>query len=130
MLRSFTAPIFYKPMFSPAQCFGNFLLFARYLIKSPHFPTFEDATLIPDTVAEAVKKAGDRNTFSIKWQANDVIVIDNTRFMHGRNQINEPADRRILTYFGYLNFAEPDKSEEGEAPRWRTPGKMTKAVRN
>ena len=130
MLRSFTAPIFYKPMFSPVLSFGNFLLFARYLKNNRFFPTFEDNSIIPDNVAETIKKVSDRLTVPIKWQAGDVVVLDNTRFMHGRNEITAPQDRRILTYFGYLNFAEPDTAEEGPSPRWREPGRMSAVVRN
>ena len=130
ILRSFTAPVFYKPMFSPVLCFGNFLLFARYLKKNYVFPAFEDNTIIPESVAETIKKKSDRLTHPIHWQANDVVVLDNTRFMHGRNEIIDPEGRRILTYFGYLNFAEPDKQEEGDTPCWRIPGAMSEAVRN
>jgi len=48
-------------------------------------------------------------------------VLDNSRFIHGRNAITNVAERRIATYFGYLKFAIPDP-EEGPDPLWRKPG--------
>jgi hypothetical protein len=34
-------------------------------------------------------------------------MLDNTRFMHGRNAIVDAEERVILTNFGFLNFAKP-----------------------
>jgi hypothetical protein len=50
----------------------------------------------------------------------DIIMIDNTRFLHGRNHILNLNDRRILTYFGYLKFACDKQDPVINAP-WRNP---------
>ena len=47
-------------------------------------------------------------------------MLDNIRFLHGRNNILNLKDRRILTYFGYLKFACDKHDPVINAP-WRNP---------
>ena len=54
----------------------------------------------------------------MKWRQGDVLMLDNTRFMHGRTAILDNAERQIATYFGYLKFALPNPEEPAE-PIWR-----------
>ncbi len=117
---SFTTPALHKPMFSDELAFGNFLLFARYLRNrlNRQFPVFEDGSVVPDELVESVKRISDNLATEIVWQENDVLMLDNTRFMHGRNEVLDVRQRYILTYFGYLKFAQPG-GEEGENARWR-----------
>ena len=116
---SFTTPALHEPMFSKELAFGNFLLFARYLRnRRREYPVFEDDSAVPDELVESVKKISDNLLTEIRWQANDVLMLDNTRFMHGRNEVLDDDQRYILTYFGYLKFAQPGR-EEGENARWR-----------
>jgi hypothetical protein len=35
-------------------------------------------------------------------------MVDNSRFMHGRNQVLDPARRVIWTQFGYASFLDAD----------------------
>lgn len=116
--RTFSRPALHKPMFSDDLAFGNFILFARYYLKLPNFPAFDNNERIPDDLVQQVKEISDRLTAPVAWREGDVIVLDNTRFMHGRNAIVDAAERRIATYFGYLNFAKPDPEEVPGAP-WR-----------
>lgn len=118
IMRSFTRPAFHKTMFGGEPAFGNFLLFGRYLNGVRHFPTFEDGSIVPDELLAEVKAVSDRLTAPIDWRKDDIVVLDNTRFMHGRNQIADAAERRIATFFGFLDFAVPDP-EEGPSPPWR-----------
>jgi hypothetical protein len=107
-------------MFSEKLAFGNFLFFAWYGLGVRNFPTFEDGSNVPVSLLDKIKKISDEITYPIAWQKNDMIMIDNTRFMHGRRRVLNPASRLIATYFGYLNFAVPD-SEEPENAIWRDP---------
>lgn len=111
IFRSFVRPIFHKPMFSQDAAFGNFLLFARYLQRLRIFPTFENGEIVPDDLLDQVKAVSDQLETPLPWQAGDVVILDNTRFMHGRQAITDVAERRIATYFGYLNFAEIDVTQ-------------------
>ena len=117
VLSSFTTPFFHKTMFSQQLAFGSFLLFARRQgLKD--YPTFENQTLIDDDIYESIKKTGEKLTIPVKWQKNDVLMIDNTRFMHGRNEVLDTDNRLILSYFGYLKFASSNRKGFDTVP-WR-----------
>lgn len=119
--QSFTRPALHKPMFSDEPAFANFLLFSRKLLKIRNFPVFDDNSEIPDELIDAIDEIGERLRQPIPWQENDVVMLDNTRFMHSRDKLPSPSLRYILTYFGYLRFAIPSL-DEGPDPRWRKPG--------
>lgn len=118
IVRIFTRPALHRPMFADAAAFGNFLLFARFNNRRPDFPLLDDYRPVPEAWLQAIKAAGDRIAVPVEWQDGDVLMLDNTRFMHGRTAIIDPAERRIATFFGYLNFALPDPEEPADAP-WR-----------
>ena len=118
ILRVFTRPALHRPMFTDAPAFGNFLLFARFNNNRPGFPLLDDGRAVPDEWLLAIRDAGDRLSAAIAWQPGDVLMLDNTRFMHGRTAILDTKERLIATYFGYLGFARPDPEEPPEAP-WR-----------
>lgn len=118
IVRAFTRPALHKPMFSDAPAFGNFLLFARYYLGNPSFPALDNGRPVPAEWVEAAKAASDPITAPIAWQRGDLVMIDNSRFMHGRNAITDSHERLIASYFGYLRFALPNP-EEPPAPLWR-----------
>ena len=120
---NYIVPALHRPMFSKSLAFGNFLLFARYLHNLNSYPVFEDGSVVPDKLVESVKKIGDKIMVPIAWQANDILMLDNTRFLHGRNRIENKDQRYIITYFGFLKFAELD-SEEARHARWRKTGAL------
>lgn len=117
VVRYFTRPALHRPMFTSDLAWGNFLLFARGTGRRG-FPAFDDAQPVPDALLDVVEDASKRITAPVRWVANDIIILDNSRFMHGRNQIVDPGERRIATYFGYLKFAVLDP-EEGDGVPWR-----------
>lgn len=118
--RIFSRPFLHRPMFSDALAFGNFLLFARFQGVTG-FPLLDDRTPVPDEWAEEVKKVSDALTVEIDWQQGDLLMLDNTRFMHGRTPIEDEAERSIASHFGYVRFAEPMAGEPPD-PIWRRPG--------
>lgn len=118
VMRAFTRPALHRPMFSSDLAFGNFLLFSRYYLDRPNFPVFETGASVPAEWVEAVKAVSDAITAPVPWQAGDLLMLDNTRFMHGRRAIVDAQDRLIASYFGYLDFARPDAEEPIDAP-WR-----------
>lgn len=120
VLRCFTRPALHRPMFSDRLAFANFLLFARFKQKRRDFPLLDDGRPVPDSWVQAIKAAGDRMTAEIAWQTGDVLMLDNTRFMHGRTEIRDASERLIASFFGYLSFAIPDPEEPPNAP-WRQP---------
>lgn len=118
IVRGFTRPALHKPMFTDDPAFGNFLLFARYCRRMTDFPVFEDGSIIPDALVHSVKTVSDGLTVAIAWQRGDLLMLDNTRFMHGRTAVVDPGERLIASYFGYLHFAPPDPEEPVDPP-WR-----------
>lgn len=118
IVRVFTRPMLHKPMFIDEPAFGNFLLFARFNHGRPDHPVLDDGYPVPEAWLQAIKETGDRLKAAIDWRKGDVLMVDNTRFMHGRTAIIDPGERVILTYFGYLAFAVPDREEPPNAI-WR-----------
>lgn len=116
--REFSRPALHRPMFAPGLAFGNFLLFARFNNGRGNFPLLDDLTPVPEDWLQAIYAAGEALTAEVRWQAGDLLVLDNTRFLHGRRAILNAAERRIATFFGYLRFAVPDPEEMRHAP-WR-----------
>jgi alpha-ketoglutarate-dependent taurine dioxygenase len=115
--RIFSRPALHKPMFADALAFGNFLLFARALGHSDSV-VLDDGRPIPEEWVKVIETTAEQLTVPIDWRSGDLLMLDNTRFMHGRTEIADPAERLILSYFGYLSFAIPD-SEEPPNAIWR-----------
>ena len=51
---------------------------------------------IPKKIIEEVKKVSDKFTYFHKWEKDDLIMLDNRRFMHSRNHFNKNDSRVIL----------------------------------
>ena len=100
--RMFTTPALQEPKFSAGPAFANFLLFARYYLNLLNFPTFAGQVIIPNEVCAEIKAVSDSLSVAHRWQKHDLLMVDNTRFMHGRNAVENPAERLILTQFGYV----------------------------
>ena len=105
-------------MFADEPAFANFLLFARLNHNNPDYPLLDDGQPVPDDWVAEIKAAGDRLMVAVDWRPGDVLMLDNTRFMHGRTEILDAHERLIATFFGYLKFALPSAEEPDPAP-WR-----------
>ena len=121
IVRSFSRPALHRPMFAGRPAFGNFLLFARYYLGRRGFPCFDDGTPVADPLLDAVMDAAAPLTVPIRWRAGDLLMLDNSRFMHGREAVVADDGRLIASFFGYLTFAEPDGEEPADAI-WRRGG--------
>ena len=118
IFRCFSRPLLHKPMFHEGPAFGNFLLFARLALRISHFPLLENGQIVPDEWVEAVRQAAAPITFPVQWRRGDILILDNSRVMHGRREILDPRERKIASYFGYLRFAPANQYEPPDAP-WR-----------
>lgn len=118
ILRLFSRPALHRPMFVDEPAFGNFLLFSRFHNGNPAYPVLDDGHPLPEPWLQAIMAAGERLSIPIRWEAGDVLMLDNSRFMHGRTAIMDPDERLIASFFGYLTFAVPDAEEPADAP-WR-----------
>lgn len=116
--RVFRVPALHTPMFTDEKAFGNYILVARFLHNIRNFPTLGDGSDIPEELCQELKVIGDKLTVAHKWRKRDILMLDNTRFLHARGPIIEPHKRVILTQFGFLRDA-PLSPEELAAQRWR-----------
>ncbi|MEE4237344.1 MAG: TauD/TfdA family dioxygenase [Anderseniella sp.] len=72
---------------------------------------FGDGELISDQVTNALIDAHDQVRYRHRWMAGDVLIIDNTRYMHGREMTTTPCERVLLTRFGRRSNHSPEPSE-------------------
>jgi alpha-ketoglutarate-dependent taurine dioxygenase len=118
VIRGFGRPLLNKPMFGDEPAFANFLLFARDYQHVDNFPVLEDGSTVPDQWMAAVRDAAAEVTHDVTWKEGDILILDNSRFMHGRRAITDPENRKIASYFGYAGFA-PRIACEPPDPPWR-----------
>jgi Taurine catabolism dioxygenase TauD, TfdA family len=118
VVRFFARPSLHKPLFSDERAFGNFILFARDYLNIDRIPLFEDGSRIPDWIVDAVREAASSITYAVRWRPGDILILDNSRFMHGRRAITDQGDRLIATYFGYLKGVTQGPDEIPNPP-WR-----------
>jgi alpha-ketoglutarate-dependent taurine dioxygenase len=65
--------------------------------------TFDDGAPITSDIVDEIKQALDRCTEAVDWQPGDMVFIDNSRFLHGRNGFTDPT-RKIYSSLSFLNF--------------------------
>ena len=114
ILRGFLRPLLEPPIFQQRPAFANFILFARDYLRLTNVPLLDDGKPFPDEWLDVVRTNARKLTYAHAWQKGDVLIADNSRFMHGRRAIADPAERRIATYFGYLKGID---RRPGEPPR-------------
>ena len=60
-----------------------------------------------------IKKITSEIKYEVKWKKNDVCMIDNKRFMHGRSKILKSEKREIIniqTLYANFGFGESSRS--------------------
>ncbi|MDA7713985.1 TauD/TfdA family dioxygenase [Candidatus Pelagibacter sp.] len=58
--------------------------------------TLRSGKEIPKKIIQEIKNKSQKLTFKINWSKNDIIMIDNKRFLHGREKISENDKRDIV----------------------------------
>ncbi|MFN6470968.1 MAG: TauD/TfdA family dioxygenase [Nostoc sp. SerVER01] len=86
--------------------YGNKNAFANSLISEYKNPkavvTFEDGSPIPLVIINQIQEVMNRLTEVINWESGDLVMIDNSRFLHGRRSFTDTR-RRIFSLLSYLN---------------------------
>ncbi len=49
----------------------------------------EDDSKIPDEILSEIKEVTDKLTYLVSWQKRDILMVDNTRLMHGRKSFSD-----------------------------------------
>lgn len=80
--------------FSGRAAFCNSMLGPSVNYEPPRI-TWENGEEISLDIWDELKDITSRNTYSHFWKKGDIVVIDNTRVMHGRRRLDDPS-RRIF----------------------------------
>lgn len=88
-----------KTKYSNEDAFANSLLlqYGKGKVK------FADNSLIPETAINEIKQVMNQFTGEIAWQPGDLVMIDNSRFLHGRRAFQD-SRRQIFSTLSWLNF--------------------------
>lgn len=70
--------------------------------KSTNRIFFGDGEEIGTTVIDSLIDIQDEIALAHNWQANDLLILDNKRFMHGRLMTKADCERQIRSRFGQL----------------------------
>jgi alpha-ketoglutarate-dependent taurine dioxygenase len=68
--------------------------------KSSNHVYFENGEEISDELINTLIDIQDKLMYLHEWRSFDLLVIDNTRFMHGRRMTTEDCERVLLSRFG------------------------------
>ncbi|MDZ8240092.1 MAG: TauD/TfdA family dioxygenase [Nostoc sp. ChiQUE01a] len=92
------------PAIIPSRC-GKYQVFINSLLPtkqlSPKILKFEDDSEIPDEVMSELNEIAEKITTEISWQKGDILMIDNTRILHGRRAFAD--DQRDI----YIRLCSP-----------------------
>jgi hypothetical protein len=98
----YVCPAVVKTRYGGHDAFANSLLSERRNTLG-ELMAFDDGSPIPDAIVREIEDAMASLTEEIAWQAGDLVMIDNTRFMHGRNPFPD-KNRRLFSSLSFLNF--------------------------
>jgi alpha-ketoglutarate-dependent taurine dioxygenase len=88
---AFRTPAVHRTRFGDRPAFCNSLLNPGTEHYAKPELTFADGSPVPDALLAEVAEAGEAVTEEIDWRDGDVVVVDNTRVMHGRRAVLDPA---------------------------------------
>lgn len=63
----------------------------------------EDNSKIPDNIINEIKEVTDKLTYLVCWQKGDILMVDNTRLLHGRRSFSD-NQRDIYVRLGEAAF--------------------------
>ncbi|MCG6138437.1 MAG: TauD/TfdA family dioxygenase [Nostoc sp. LLA-1] len=80
------------PAIIPSKC-GKYQVFINSLLPTkqlhPEILKFDDDSEIPHDVLTELNEIAERITIEISWEKGDILMIDNTRVMHGRRAFSD-----------------------------------------
>ncbi|WP_448268655.1 TauD/TfdA family dioxygenase [Nostoc sp. DSM 114159] len=93
-----------SPAIVPSRC-GKYQVFINSLLPTKHLNpkvlNFEDDSEIPEEVVSELNEIAEKITTEILWQKGDILMIDNTRVLHGRRSFAD--DQRDI----YIRLCSP-----------------------
>jgi alpha-ketoglutarate-dependent taurine dioxygenase len=101
--QDFLAPAFHTPKYLNVRAFANNIVHNHRPGKALSYPTLGDGGTIPRQIISSIRDTAETCTFEIQWSDGDLLMFDNTRFMHGRRRIID-SERVIWTQFSDARF--------------------------
>lgn len=95
----YTCPAIHLSKYGNHPVFINSLLPTKSLY--PKVVCFDDDSEITDDIISELSEIAAKTTVDIHWQKGDILMVDNTRIMHGRRAFTD--DRRDI----YLRLCSP-----------------------
>ncbi len=80
-------PAIHKSRTEEDYVFINPLLQLKY--RKPQAICFDDDSEITDDIVSELNEIAEKITIEIKWQKGDILMVDNTRIMHGRRAFDD-----------------------------------------
>lgn len=77
--------------------------------KSQYVPSLGDGSPFPTNVLEEIAACADHRTRKVHWEENQILIFDNSRYMHGRTGFSDTR-RRILVRMGHVKGASHDQN--------------------
>jgi alpha-ketoglutarate-dependent taurine dioxygenase len=96
---NYACPLLNQGWIGGRKAFANYLLLSQ---PGGPFATLVNGDPVPQSWTSALQRAADRVTTQMSWQRGDILVIDNTRSLHGRRAVNS-SDRVIMVRMGDVN---------------------------
>lgn len=102
---TYQCPLVLPTFWGKHPAFSNSLLQWYYREDGPlvarhlHHVTISGGRSFPADLLAVINECAERMIFETKWQAGDIVLVDNSRVMHGRRSI-EDANRRIFVRIG------------------------------
>ena len=104
LMFSYLTSAFQKSKLTGATAFLNFLLFSQTAETCGHpeaqrvtaMMRFDNDELIPPALVSEINAIAERFIYPIKWHAGDLVMIDNTRLMHGRRGFEATSERTVF----------------------------------
>ena len=78
---------------------------ARVYARATNHVYFGDGEELGDEVINQLIDVHDGLVHRHRWQTLDLLLVDNTRFMHGRRMTDEPCERVLVSRFGRIRRA-------------------------
>lgn len=71
-------------------------------VKPSNCVYFGDGQLLDPATVNALIDAHDQVMHRHRWHDDDVLIVDNLRYMHGREMLETPSERILISRFGQL----------------------------
>ena len=92
------------PAIHPSRCGKYSILISSLLLEKHKYQNtffFDDNSEITDDIVSELNEVAERITTEISWKTGDILMVDNTRIMHGRRAFYD-TQRDI-----YLRLSSP-----------------------